>query len=658
MILNEQTGYFHQVEGWTLNCAIVGAVLADLSLRSRIDTDATSLILLDATKTGDSTLDLCMEKIASNPSQKETKYWIEKLAVHSEYIIDVLLQDLVQSRLLTRHEGDFYTTNHCEWHAELENYPISKSVGNYINSRIEETIIVTETIPEPRDSFLIGLLSSCGIIRQIFELDDENIERIRLINRIESINRTISDAVQQTAISPKFKRPARTRPIPKVRLKRLIANRNLRNGNLPALFADLSEEYGPVFQMGLPLQRPRTFLAGASVNDWVRRNSRKFLTSGHYFRGIENVCGASNVIASVDGADHFRLRKVMGNVYSKKRFHERLDDIYHLSSQFMAARKWQAGTDLELRRDTRLITGFQLFKILISTDAQDMIEDLIEWNERAVVCHVGDVLPRFLAHTPAMNRRFRLYEKLMQRINENHLPFQRAGLARELGDELLSLHNSDPQFIPEANLAFMLAVTPALLSIYLGDLLGFALFELARQPDISQRIRDEANLIFSDGRPSVEAFSSGEFDVTRRFVMECLRLYPVFGIALRDVANSCVFDGCSLPVRERLHIVQSAPHYMADSFPKPHKFDIDRYLPSRREHSSSSYAPYGLDTHSCIGQVWANLQLAFTLLIITRHFEFCEVPEDYRLKINPIPALSVTRNLRLRIARKLREFPA
>jgi len=30
MLLNEQTGYFHQVPGWALNCAVVGAALAEL----------------------------------------------------------------------------------------------------------------------------------------------------------------------------------------------------------------------------------------------------------------------------------------------------------------------------------------------------------------------------------------------------------------------------------------------------------------------------------------------------------------------------------------------------------------------------------------------------------------------------------------------------
>ena len=44
-LLNEESGYFRQVPGWSLNCAVVGAALAELSLISRIDTDLDSLIL-------------------------------------------------------------------------------------------------------------------------------------------------------------------------------------------------------------------------------------------------------------------------------------------------------------------------------------------------------------------------------------------------------------------------------------------------------------------------------------------------------------------------------------------------------------------------------------------------------------------------------------
>ena len=656
-ILNEEAGYFHQVEGWTLNCATIGAVLADLSLRSRIDTDEEALVLVDSTKTGDPVLDLCLAEIASDAEPKEPRYWIERLTVHAEDIIDTTLTQLVQSKFMTHHEGGFYTTNHCDWYAELQQYPKGNSVGKYLQSRIEE-VIFTNIIPDPRDSLLIGLLNTCDIIKYIFdEVDEKKKRRIDLICRIELITRAISTAVKQVAIAPSLRRSSITKPIPKVRLRSIIFNRHLWDGNIPALFGNLADKYGPVFQIVAPLQKPRIFLAGSNINHWVRRNSRKFMTSGNFFREMEMMCGANNLIPSMDGAEHFRLRKLMVKIYSEAKFRERLDDVIQLSRKFMIDEEWQAGSLLKVQRDTRMMTNLQMFRVLLSTDAQDLFEDLVKWNERAIVCYVADFLPKFLAHTPAMKRRFRLYEELMRRIEQNHIPSQRTGLVQELADELIALHSSDPQFIPEQNLLFMLAATPVFQSIYLGDMLGFVLFEMARQPDVAKGIREEANALFDGGDPKGEDFSLDKYDITRRFIMECLRLYPIISVNLRNVANSCVVENYSLPLKERLYIVQSAAHYMSDSFPDPYKFDIDRYLPPRNEQRGAGYAPYGLDTHSCAGRAWMYMQLAVTVLIIAYYFEFEPLPNDYKLKIDPFPALSVTRKLKLRIARQLHEIP-
>lgn len=68
-LLNEESGYFRQVPGWTLNCAVVGAALAELSFLYRIDTDMESLILLDTKVTGDPCLDPILAEIAQEPGQ-------------------------------------------------------------------------------------------------------------------------------------------------------------------------------------------------------------------------------------------------------------------------------------------------------------------------------------------------------------------------------------------------------------------------------------------------------------------------------------------------------------------------------------------------------------------------------------------------------------
>ncbi len=103
MLLNDQTGYFHQVPGWRLQCAVAGAVLAELSLLSRIDTDMESLVLLDPTETGDPALDPLLKEIADEPDQRNARYWVERFAGQAETVIDLTLDRLVDLEILEHH---------------------------------------------------------------------------------------------------------------------------------------------------------------------------------------------------------------------------------------------------------------------------------------------------------------------------------------------------------------------------------------------------------------------------------------------------------------------------------------------------------------------------------------------------------------------------
>ena len=110
MLLNEDNGYFYQVPGWDLNCAVIGAVLAELSLLSRIDTDMESLFLVDQTETGDPALDPILQEIASEPVQRNAQYWIERLAFRAELVIDLTLDRLVNLKVL-----DHQTAGSIRW---------------------------------------------------------------------------------------------------------------------------------------------------------------------------------------------------------------------------------------------------------------------------------------------------------------------------------------------------------------------------------------------------------------------------------------------------------------------------------------------------------------------------------------------------------------
>ncbi len=404
MLLNEENGYFHQVPGWDLNCAVVGAVLAELSLMSRIDTDMESLFLVDETETGNPALDPILKKIANEPVQRNAQYWIERLTPHAESVIDLTLDHLVDLKILEHHDGEFWTLTRSVKRAELYSSSEEGTAAQFIKTRIGKAIFLNE-IPDPRDVIIICLVNTCDVFRFIFELDEKAEERIKLVCKMDLIGRSIADAVVQNLAGPLLRRSHLTKHIPTVSLRHLLLNRHVRNGNIPALFADLTQEYGPVFEIRRPFAKPMIFLAGTRTNRWVHRYERMYLRSKDYFADFEKVYGASGVLPSLDGADHFRLRKTMAPAYSRARLAEQLDEVYAHARGFMA--HWAIDDSYSATPMCRRMINAQISPLSVSVDSQDIIDDLMAYKERALNTHIVKVLPKFMLKTPGMKRRRR-----------------------------------------------------------------------------------------------------------------------------------------------------------------------------------------------------------------------------------------------------------
>ena len=654
MLLNEENGYFHQVPGWNLNCAVIGAVLAELSLLFRIDTDMESLFLLDRTETGNPALDPILKEIAEEPIQRNAQYWIERLAPHAESIIDSTLDRLVDLGILELHEGEFYTLARAMAQTEVVCSSANGSGFQFVKTRISNAIFNNE-IPDPRDIIIICLINTCDIFRFMYQIDDEVEERIDFLCEMALIGRSIAAAVSDNLVGPSLRRSAFTKEIPTVPFRKLLLNPHIRSGNVPALFADLAQEYGPLFELRPPFAEPMIFLAGTQTNIWVHRRGRMYLRAKDYFSDFEKIYGASGVLPSLDGADHFRLRESLSPAYSRGRLARQLETLFYRAREFME--NWKVGDSYSAMPMCRQMINAQLSPLFLSVDSQDLIHDLVKHKERALLTHLLKILPKFMLNTPGMKRRSRAVDTLLERVQNVHTPAQRAESPRDLTDDILSLHASDPQFLPESNLRFALSAA-LIASVYLGDAFSFALYAMASQPEIYSRIQCEADALFENGDPEGNDFTMSAIDVTHRFLMECLRMYPIVPMSIRNVMNSCVIEDYELPVGSRVVIAQTATHYMDDVFPESSTFDIDRYLPPRNEHLSPGYAPYGLGTHKCLGSRWMDLQLAVNVLMVAHYFTLKVSPDNYKLKFNPLPSMKPSKKLKFHIAERRHELRA
>ena len=653
MLLNEENGYFHQVPGWHLNCAVIGAVLAELSLLSRIDTDLESLFVVDDSPTGDPALDPILEQIAKEPGQHNAVYWIERLALRAETVIDMTLDRLVDEKILEYHDGEFWTLARTAWRPDPYGRPQEATVGQFIKTRIGN-LILTDSIPNPRDVIIICLVNTCDVFRFMFKLDDEAEKRIEFICRMDLIGRSIAEAVLHNATAPMLRRSRLTKRIPAVKLRELLRSPHVRQGNLPALFAELTKRHGPVFEIRPPFAKPMLFLAGPEINHWANRHGRMYLRARDYFSDFEKVYGAAGVLPSLDGADHFRLRKAMAPAYSRRRLESQADDLFRFIRGFMA--DWKVGDVYPARDMCRRMINAQISPLSVSVESQDLFDDLMAFKERALTVHVARLLPEFALKTPRMKRQLKAVDTLLGRVQSVHTPAQRAGCPRHLADDLLSLNASDPQLLPESNLRFVLSAA-LIASVYLGDAFSFSVYAMASQPEFYARIRGEADALFGKGDPDGKEFTQSAVGVTQRFVTECLRMYPIVPLSVRNVMNTCVVQGYELPVGARINIAQTAPHYMEEIFPDPFKFDIDRYLPPRYEHRGPGYAPYGVGTHRCLGFRWMELQLMINLLMVAHYFTLKVFPENYRHRCNPFPSMKPSKKLKFLVAEQLHEVP-
>ena len=648
LLLKEDTGYVVPIPEWQMSCAMAGAVLMDLAMENRIDSDLESLTVVDATPTGDELLDPTLAQIVDDAEDHAPQFWVERIAQRADAISESALDNLVELGILDFDSGGFWTLSKKV--ARSGRYPtVDGRPGEEIRGRIMRTLLDDE-IPDPREVAIIGLVNNCGGFQALMEPEDYELakDRIELFSGMDLIGRSIADAVRSSYRPPESMRAIRRRRLPAVSLSDMLFSKTFRSGNLPKFMAEQSRIHGPVFELRAP-GRHMVILAGADSNRWLGRKGRHFLRTRDYLEEFQTQWGTARSIASMDGAEHFRMRKAVRAGNARAVVEDRLQDVFNDGRR--SFRDWGVGNVLPVEMTCQRLIGEQIAQLSTSIKPSSILDDLLVYEYRALLVHVYKMLPKFMLKTPAMKRALAGIMELYAQIHSTHTPAQRAGKRRDLVDDLMELHQGDPQFLPETDLGFAF-IAPLIAGHYLGSAMGFAIYEMLVNPDLTERLAAEADALFDGGDPAAGDLSRSAIDVAHRFAMETLRLHPVIPMQMRTAMNAFHFDGMEIPAYSTVAVCFPAPHFDEKYFKDPDTFDIDRYLPPREEHKQQgAYAPFGLGTHMCGGSRWTELQMAANLLLIARHLELEMVPKNYKLKLSPLPKISVNKRFRFRVKR-------
>ena len=190
LLLRDDDGRFVAVPGIALDNAIAGAVLMDLALENRIDTDPEHLIVTDPTPVGDSLLDPTLVAIARG-EQRDALYWVAQTALRAGEIREEALSRLVEQGILEHHEGRFL------WVFRSRRYPIiDGKAEREVKLRILG-VLLSDEIPDPRDIVIIGLADACGILPELLPRGDymKARERIDQVRKLDLIGQATSQAI-------------------------------------------------------------------------------------------------------------------------------------------------------------------------------------------------------------------------------------------------------------------------------------------------------------------------------------------------------------------------------------------------------------------------------------------------------------------------------
>ena len=427
-------------------------------------------------------------------------------------------------------------------------------------------------------------------------------------------------------------------------------------GNALSLRADagdfLLKQYralGPIFRVRA-LDRRFIVLAGPEANRLLARNDAHFRTR-ELWHGFDTELGAMQQIMSMGGVEHARMRKHQAPVYSRKLVENRVADAIDIARRDIA--RWPDDTPIPVQYVCQRIVLEQLGRLATGTSPGGYLDDIIVYFDTLLAVHFAGSLPRLALHRPRVRRARRRVQELARRIVAEHEPERRPDRPPDYVDDVLALHRADPRFLPETDLP-VTVLGPFLVGLETAaTICACMLYALLKHPDLLGRMRAEVDALFARGVPALGDLR--ELDVTHRVAMETMRCWPLGPAVPRLVANSFEFQGYTVPAGERVLVAFTLPHRMAEYFPDPDRFDIDRYTDERAEHRQPGvYAPFGAGEHQCLGRSLAEALIAITTATIVHETELALDPPGYVLKLKHSPAAQPKGSFRFRVTRRRR----
>lgn len=181
-------------------------------------------------------------------------------------------------------------------------------------------------------------------------------------------------------------------------------------------------------------------------------------------------------------------------------------------------------------------------------------------------------------------------------------------------------------------------------------ILTWALYHLAKHPDVEARLHEELERELGGRQPTVEDLP--RLTWTQMIIDELLRLFPTAWALPRTCVDGDDLGGYRIDKGEGVWVMLYSMHRHPDFWDRPNEFDPERFAPDAvAARTSSAYLPWGAGPRMCIAMAMATMHMKLVLATICQQYRFT-CPDEYvaRPKIGfplgpagPVPMTPVRR---------------
>lgn len=167
------------------------------------------------------------------------------------------------------------------------------------------------------------------------------------------------------------------------------------------------------------------------------------------------------------------------------------------------------------------------------------------------------------------------------------------------------------------------------------SMLTWLCIELARHPEVMQRVRSEQMQLAKQGELNLEQL--GQMPYLEQVISEVERLYPPAGGGFRGVVKDFEFKGYHVPAGWQVLYSILQTHRIQEIYPEPERFDPERFNPQRKENKRPfSLIGFGGGPRVCIGIAFAKMEMKIIAARLLRNYDW-EILPNQSLEVVRVP---------------------